>query len=171
MGILSYPLFRRIVFRAGNKFAVFLFLATAAFASTIPCPSIGSGIPVAGLPPGSGCAEIDKSFSNFIDTVLVGSTGGGAAFGFSASGMAPLGDTMFPVSAQLSVLGVQELTPSYQESVNYNVVSNTGGSYNGGSYPTPLLLARPGPFPASPLLRASASTATVKLPPLLKNSV
>jgi hypothetical protein len=137
MGNLFYPLFMRIVFRAGNTFAVFLFLATAASANTIPCPAAGSAIPVAGLPPGSGCAEIDKSFSNFIDTVLVGSKGGGASFAFSASGMAPLGDTMFPVSTQLSVLGAQELTPSYQESVNYNVVSNTGGSYSGGSYPTP----------------------------------
>jgi hypothetical protein len=117
--------------------AVFLFLAAAAFANTIPCPSIGSGIPVAGISLGSGCAEIDKSFSNFIDTIVVGSLGPGAAFGFSASGMAPLGNTMFPVTAQLSVLGTQALTPSYQEAVNYNVVSNTGGSYDGGSYPTP----------------------------------
>ncbi len=88
------------------------------------------------IPGGTGCAEIDKSFSGFIDTVLVGSLGGGAAFGFSASGMAPLGNTMFPVTAQLSVLGTQQLTPSYQEAVNYNVVSNTGGSYDGG--PTPI---------------------------------
>ncbi|MGA7408918.1 MAG: hypothetical protein WBW33_00440 [Bryobacteraceae bacterium] len=132
-----YPFFMRIVLRAGNTLAVFLLLATAAFANTIACPSIGSGIPVATIPPGTGCAEIDKSFSGFIDTVLVGSLGGGAAFGFSASGMAPLGDTMFPVTTQLSVLGTQALTPSYQEAVNYNVVSNTGGSYTGGSYPTP----------------------------------
>jgi hypothetical protein len=137
MEILSYPLFMRIVFRAGYTLAVFLFLAAAAFANTIACPAIGSGIPVAGLPPGSGCAEIDKSFSNFIDTVLAGSKGGGAEFAFSASGMAPIGDTILPVTDQLSVLGLQELTPSYQETVNYNVVSNTGGSYNGGSYPTP----------------------------------
>jgi hypothetical protein len=79
--------------------------------------------------PGSGIAEIDKSFSNFSDNVLIGSSG--AAFGFSASGMAPLGDTMLPVTDQLSVLRTQELTPSYQEAVNYNVVSNTGGSYSG----------------------------------------
>ncbi len=44
---------------------------------------------------------------------------------------------MSPVTAELSVLGVQQLTPSYQESVTYNVASNTGGSYSGGSYPTP----------------------------------
>ena len=133
-----YPLFMRIVFRAGSTFVVFLLLAPAAFAiSVTPCPSIGSGIPVATIPPGVGCAEIDKSFSGFIDTVLVGSLGGGAAFGFSASGMAPIGNTMFPVTSQLSVLGAQALTPSYQEAVNYNVVSNTGGSYTGGSYPVP----------------------------------
>ena len=116
--------------------AVFLFLTTAAFASTIACPSVGSGgIPVVGF--SGGCAAIDKSFSNFTDTALVGSLGAGATFAFSASGMAPLGDTMLPVSTQLSVLGVQQLTPSYQEAVNYDVVSNTGGSYTGGSYPTP----------------------------------
>jgi hypothetical protein len=85
--------------------------------------------------PGSGIAEIDKSFSNFSDNVLIGSSG--AAFGFSASGMAPLGDTMFPVTAPLSTLGAQQFTPSYEEAVNCNVVSNTGGSYDGGSYPTP----------------------------------
>ncbi len=129
MEILYYPLFRRI--------AVLLFLAKTAFAVTVPCPSIGSGFPVVGVPVSSGCAEVDKSFSNFIDTVLVGSLGSGAAFGFSASGMAPLGDTMAPLTAHLTVLGAQQLTPSYQEAVTYNVVSHTGGSYLGGSYPTP----------------------------------
>jgi hypothetical protein len=129
----------RIVFREGNTFAIFvvLFLAKTAFASTIACPSPGSGIPVGDFPPGSGCAEVDKSFSNFVDTVLLGTLGGGAAFSFSASGVAPSGDIMSPVTAEFSVLGVQQLTPAYRESITYNVVSNTGGSYNGGSYPTP----------------------------------
>ena len=44
---------------------------------------------------------------------------------------------MFPVTAALNVLGAQQFTPSYQEAVAYTVVSNTGGSYHGGSYPTP----------------------------------
>ncbi len=127
----------RIVFRAANTFTAFLFLAKAAFAVTISCPSIGSGVPVTAFTPGSGCAEVDKSFSGFIDTVLVGSLGGGAEFGFSAAGTAPVGDNMFPVTAELNVIGAQTLTPSYQETVAYTVVSNTGGSYLGGSYPTP----------------------------------
>jgi hypothetical protein len=128
----------RIVFRAGNTCAAYLlFLAKTAFAATIACPAIGSGIPIAELPVGSGCAEVDKSFSNFLDTLVAGSLGKGAEFAFSASGRDPLGDTMFPVTAELNVLGTQQLTPSYQEAVNYDAVSNTGGSYDGGSYPTP----------------------------------
>jgi hypothetical protein len=127
----------RIVLRAANTFTVFVFFAKAAFALTISCPPIGSGISVAAFPPGVGCAAIDKSFSGFSDTLLVGSLGQGAAFGFSAGGTAPQGDTLFPVTSELNVLGVQQLTPSYQEEVAYTVVSNTGGSYLGGSYPTP----------------------------------
>jgi hypothetical protein len=127
----------RIVFRAANTFLAFLFLAKAAFALTVSCPSIGVGIPIGAFPPGFGCAEIDKSFSRFTDALLVGSLGPGAEFGFSAGGTAPVGDTMFPVTAELDVLGLQELTPSYLQEVAYTVVSNTGGSYQDGSYPTP----------------------------------
>jgi hypothetical protein len=36
----------------------------------------------------------------------------------------------------------RQLTPSYREAVNDDVVSNTGGSYDGGTFPTP---ATPGP--------------------------
>ncbi len=137
----------RIVFRAAGTFAAFLFLAKAASAGPIlaapgdvllvNCPSFGDGTPVGAFPPNSGCAEVDKSFTDFIDTVLLGSLGTGAEFGFSASGADPVGNTLLPVTAELNVLGTQALTPSYQEEVTYTLMSNTGGEYLDGTFPSP----------------------------------
>jgi len=115
--------------RASNSVVAFFVFAGVGLALPVACPTAPPGFPMASAPPSFGCAEIDKSFSSFVDTAIVGTLAQGPQFAFSTTGAPPSGDTMFPVTAILTATGSQQLSPSYEELVAFTAISNTGGSF------------------------------------------
>jgi hypothetical protein len=88
-----------------------------------------------------GCAEIDKSFTS------LGAVSGpilATDLRLWATGTAPSGNTIKPVSVNFDTTGSTDTwrvvgngTATQNSSFSYVVNANTGGSYTGGSYPSP----------------------------------
>ena len=133
----------------GGFIGAFLFLSKAVFATITACPTTAPGTPINGLDQlTKGCAEIDKSFTNFNIVATSGATPSSNDIFIYTSGTPPVGNTLGPVSLFFSTPGPGPIWSvangaSMSETVDYQVSANTGGAYSGGTYPTP---ATPGLF-------------------------
>jgi hypothetical protein len=127
-----------------------LICARLALATVVSCPTSSPGVSLQTLGTGSlssGCAEIDKSFTNFLISNATTTAPTASDINIFATGATPVGNTISPVTAFLDTTGSATTWSStglfQQETVGFEVTANTGGSFTGGTYPTP---ATPGAF-------------------------
>jgi hypothetical protein len=122
--------------------ALLLMFASMSWGSVTACSTAANGSTFSSFGPsnsGDGCAEIDKSF-----TSLTAVSGPILATDLQlwATGTAPSGNTINPVVANFDTTGSAntwsvngKLTQT--SSFSYVVDANTGGSFTGGTYPSP----------------------------------
>jgi hypothetical protein len=122
-----------------------LVLAGVAHGSVVACSTAAPGTNLNSLGLNSlsnGCAEIDKSFTNFNITNTTFSAPPASDVFAYATGTPPVGNSISPVSLILNTPGPGATWRvangnSMSETVDYVVTAHTGGAFSGGSYPTP----------------------------------
>lgn len=130
-----------------------VFAATLSWGGVVACATAGAGLALNNAtftPQGlsNGCASVDVSFTN---VSLTGATQSGAGAtetsannAFFTTGTAASGNTVGPVTATFDPttaanwsINTAGETSTTGATDNYVAVANTGGTYTGGSYPSP----------------------------------
>lgn len=130
---------------------MFLLSAGLAHADVSACATTAPGTKldttIVGLGAGNGCAAVDLSFESFAIASSTNTGGFGqkidtgmGALGIYATGTAPSGGTIAPVTMYINPYSASNWTTTatgrLQATVSLSVTANTGGTYTGGTYPS-----------------------------------
>jgi hypothetical protein len=122
--------------------ALAVLVASTSMAAVTACATTanGSAFSSFGAPdPANGCAEIDKSFTSLTAVSGVITTNDLQLW---ATGSAPVGNSINPVVSNFDTTGSANTwavvgISTQNSSFSYQVDANTGGSFSGGTYPSP----------------------------------